>query len=237
MRFHAYRPKACRSSGMWSTSGVLVVSILPLREVPWTEDSLTRLASVGRLVHVTCAITGSQPLHVVVFYGVAGGTTRFFRCIKECQSCKNCPGRSGSHGRNRKRLREKQWWKLARQSHTSEFDKVVKVWAPSKSEVEQLEALLPSRQKHKMPPLTHNVWIRSLLQDGDVEPNPGPLRAVSLNGAGITNAIATVSYMLLKGMISSHCKNCTWFLPNKTRSVLWRFVMVQLFSGLFFRFS
>ena len=45
-----------------------------------------------------------------------------------------------------------------------------------------------------MPPLTHNVWIRSLLQDGDVEPNPGPLKSVSLNGAGVTNAIATVSY-------------------------------------------
>lgn len=47
-----------------------------------------------------------------------------------------------------------------------------------------------------MPPLTRNVWIRSLLQDGDLEPrpNPGPLKPVSLNGADVTNAIATVSY-------------------------------------------
>lgn len=89
---------------------------------------------------------------------------------------------------------KKQWWKVAPESHTSEVDKVVKVWATSKSEVEQSEALLPAPQKRKMPPLTHNVWIRSLLQDGDVEPNPGPLKPVSLNGAGVTNAIATVSY-------------------------------------------
>lgn len=40
--------------------------------------------------------------------------------------------------------------------------------------------------------MTHSVWIRSLLQDGDVEPNP--LKPVSLNGADVTNAIATVSY-------------------------------------------
>lgn len=89
---------------------------------------------------------------------------------------------------------KKPWWKVAPESHTSEVDKVVKVWATSKSEVEHLEVLLPGPQKRKMPPLTHNVWIRSLLQDGDVEPNPGPLKPVSLNGADVTNAIATVSY-------------------------------------------
>lgn len=70
----------------------------------------------------------------------------------------------------------------------------MKVWATSKSEVEQLEALLPAPQKLKMPPLTRNVWIRSLFHEGDVEPNPGPLKPVSLNGAGVTSAIATVSY-------------------------------------------
>ena len=31
--------------------------------------------------------------------------------------------------------------------------------------------------------------------------------------------------MRLKGLTSSHCKNWTWFVLNKTRSVLWRLVI------------
>lgn len=60
---------------MSSSSGVAVISSLPLREAPWTSPSLQKLACDGRLIHATCAIAGSQPLHLVVFYGFASGTT------------------------------------------------------------------------------------------------------------------------------------------------------------------
>lgn len=67
--------KECKSSGVSTSSGVAVVSNLPLREVPWSTVALQNLASEGRLLHCTCALSGRQPLHIVVFYGVAGGST------------------------------------------------------------------------------------------------------------------------------------------------------------------
>lgn len=63
-------------SGVSSACGVAAISTLPIREVPWKTDSLKVLAAAGRLLHITCGISGSQPLHAVVFYGVlSGGTT------------------------------------------------------------------------------------------------------------------------------------------------------------------
>ena len=53
-----------------------LVSTLPLREAGWSNPCLNSLAADGRLLHATCAIAGSQPLHVVVFYGVTGGSTK-----------------------------------------------------------------------------------------------------------------------------------------------------------------
>ena len=67
---------ARNSSGVSTSCGVAVVSSLPVREVAWKTQSLRNLANCGRLLHVTCAIGGSQPLHVVVFYGVPGGSTQ-----------------------------------------------------------------------------------------------------------------------------------------------------------------
>ena len=62
------------SSGVSSACGVAAISTLPIREVPWKTDSLKALAATGRLLHITCGIGGSQPLHAVV-YGVSSGTT------------------------------------------------------------------------------------------------------------------------------------------------------------------
>ena len=68
--------KDCKTAGLSTLSGVAVVSTLPVREARWSNRSLQRLADDGRLLHVTCAIAGCQPLHVVVFYGVTGGSTK-----------------------------------------------------------------------------------------------------------------------------------------------------------------
>lgn len=51
-------------SGFSTLAGVAVISTLPLREVAWKTESLKQLAQEGRLLHVTCAVIGSQPLHV-----------------------------------------------------------------------------------------------------------------------------------------------------------------------------
>ena len=67
--------RCATSPYMSSSSGVAVISSLPLREAPWTSPSLQKLACDGRLIHATCAIAGSQPLHLVVFYGFASSTT------------------------------------------------------------------------------------------------------------------------------------------------------------------
>ena len=59
---------------MSSSAGVAIISSLPVREASWKSPSLQKLACDGRLIHATCAIAGSQPLHLVVFYGYASGT-------------------------------------------------------------------------------------------------------------------------------------------------------------------
>ena len=119
--------------------------------------------------------------------------TRFFRCIKEARGSKQCPGVDGAHGRSRKWLRKGNWWTLARMSHTAELHLVLQVWKPTVFEVLQLEKMMKPSHAKKCPPLTSNIWIRSLLEDGDIEANPGPqscLKAVSINTGGSHMAMA-----------------------------------------------
>ena len=66
--------RCCPSFSMSSSAGVAIISSLPVREASWKSPSLQKLACDGRLIHATCAIAGSQPLHLVVFYGYASGT-------------------------------------------------------------------------------------------------------------------------------------------------------------------
>ena len=67
--------KDCKSSGYSSMCGVAIVSSLPLREVGWSSEKLQQLTLQGRLLHATAAISGSQPFHLIIFYGFSRGTT------------------------------------------------------------------------------------------------------------------------------------------------------------------
>ena len=106
--------------------------------------------------------------------------TRFFRCLKEARDSKQCPGVDGSHGRRRKWMRKGNWWALARMKHTAELHHILQVWKPTATAVLQLENMMKPSTAKKCPPLTSNVWVRSLLDDGDIEPNPGPQRGLLL---------------------------------------------------------
>ena len=86
-----------------------------------------------------------------------------------------CPGPKKSRFRN---LRMKaKWWALLRQHQPAHLATCVSTWKLSKAEILRLDAdakRVVSKGWKKASPLQSCAWFRNLVEDGDVEPNPGP---------------------------------------------------------------
>ena len=79
--------------------------------------------------------------------------------------------------RRTKILRKARWWAQLRQKWPTAVTACIDAWRLNRVEVQALEK--QAREKHTkgwqaVTPLTKCRWYRSLVEDGDVEPNPGP---------------------------------------------------------------
>ena len=103
--------------------------------------------------------------------------TATWTCLSKIPKTQNtCPGHKKSRFRN---LRMKaKWWALLRQLQPAHLVTCIQTWRLTRDEIIRLDAdarKVVSTGWKKTPPLTSCVWFHNLVEDGDVEPNPGPL--------------------------------------------------------------
>ena len=101
-----------------------------------------------------------------------------------------CVGERGRH-KIMARYSRQQFWKRKREQNDEAVRFFVKQWKLAPAELQVLEKAVSVKGKKKAPPPTACAWYHDLVQDGDVEPHPGPcsqsFRSWMVNAGGGAN--------------------------------------------------
>ena len=151
----------------------------------------------------------------------AGGSDLFgcARCTIICQKFKDIRKHACQGDKDRERIMQSQnrrafWSRKRKQSQeTAQF--YVRNWKLRRSELEHLESAIHTGGRRGVTPAQNCEWIHDVVDDGDVEPNPGPheasscLQACMVNAGGAANTWAFARWMLLHkpavAVVQEHC--------------------------------
>ncbi len=116
----------------------------------------------------------------------------------------------GEQRRNSRLMAKHGMWKKLRCEFPKWVPSLCDAWNLTQTEAISLEQ--HARKKHtkgwsKVTPIQHTAWIRNLCQDGDVEPNPGPLlRGAFLNTNGVSNLWSAMPTLVLDKDVFAVCE-------------------------------